>query len=350
MSCFAEALIDCPNIQSQLDLFFNTKMTLEAMPFAEFVTSPVNNFGLAQVINPTPGKIRTIDLIYQKRLLESSVTENVENPLCVATEKDGNCSAQYTIDPTQNIKRGMLITKADLRYNCENNPDYIAGVIARLIDVVERAVATQIAAEAVALNGGWEANVTPVINDQLIVQTLKAGTTADVYPFTMEEIDMAALQTGYGSDGVFISGGALLYQYFRRVLAGCCTDSGVDIGQIMNLYGKVVTYDKRLVAAYGNNLTSIMTRPGALALLTFNQAGWLNGTAVPEMAASYFSTAIFSPRLNIPMDITMKDDCGNLSINVIATTKLVAGPTDQFSAGDDFEGVNWVNEIKVTNT
>lgn len=348
MSCFVDSLIDCPNIQSQLDQFFNTKFVLETMPFAEFIMSDTNRNGISQTVNPAPGKIKTVELLYTKRRLESVLSSNVANPLCVATNKEGDCSSSYTIDPTQNISDNVLITAADLRYNCQANPDYFAGAIARLIDNVERGVATSIANEAAALTGGWEANVSPVIADQLIVKTLKDGTTQDLHPFTMEEIDLAAIQTGYGSDGIFISGGTLLYHYYRRALAGCCTDAGANIAAVMSMYGKVVTYDKRLVAALGNDV-SIMTRPGSMALLWFTQSGWLNGTPIPEQAADYFSTSIFSPRLNIPMDVVMKNDCGSVSIIVTATTKLVALPTDQFATGDDMDGVNWVNEIKVTN-
>lgn len=348
MSCLESALNTCPNIQYSLDTFFNTQMTLEAMPFAEFIMSDVNRNGITQAVHPTSGKVKTVQLKYNKRILETAVDENVANPKCVATEKRGDCISEYTIDPTQNVSANELIEASDVIYNCENNDTYIAGVIARLIDVVERKVASDMAAEVASLTGAWETNVSPVIADQLIVKTLKDGTTADLYPTTMEDIDMAALQTGYGSDGIFIAGGSLLYKYFRRAMAGCCSDSGVDIGAIMQMYGKTVTYDKRLVATLGDTI-SIMTRPGALALLYYTQLGWLNGTPVPVTASNYYKSVIFSPRLNIPMDLTMKDDCGALSIIVTATTKLVAGPTDQFSVGDDYEGVNWVNEIKVTN-
>ena len=323
-------------------------MTLEAMPFAEFIMSDVNRNGISQAVHPTSGKVKTVELRYNKRILESDLSSNVENPKCVATEKRGDCISNYTIDPTQNISADQLIEASDVIYNCENNDTYIAGVIARLVDVVERGVATSMSGEVAALTGGYEANVSGVISDQLVVNTLKAGTTDEIAPFTMENIDLAAIQTGYGMDGIFISGGSLLYQYYRRALQGCCSDSGTDIGGLMQAYGKVVTYDKRVASALGSTV-SLMTRPGALALLYYTQLGWLDGTPVPLIASNYYKTVIFSPRLNVPMDLIIKDDCGALSIIVTATTKLVAGPTDQFAAGDDYEGVNWVNEIKVTN-
>ena len=348
MSCLTSALNSCPNIQTSLDSFFNTSMTLEAMPFAEFIMSDVNRNGISQAVHPTSGKVKTVELRYNKRILESDLDTNVENPKCVATEKRGDCISPYTIDPTQNVSANQLIEASDVIYNCENNDTYIAGVIARLVDVVERGVATSMSSEVAALTGAYEANVSGVVADQLVVNTLRAGTTDEIAPFTMENIDLAAIQTGYGMDGIFITGGSLLYQYYRRALAGCCSDSGVDIGSLMQTYGKVVTYDKRVASALGSTV-SLMTRPGALALIYYTQLGWLDGTPVPLIASNYYKTVIFSPRLNVPMDLIIKDDCGALSVIVTATTKLVSGPTDQFAAGDDYEGVNWVNEIKVTN-
>jgi hypothetical protein len=45
-----------------------------------------------------------------------------------------------------------------------------------------------------------------------------------------------------------------------------------------------------------------------------------------------------------------KDDCpGELSISVTAQTQIITLPDNMFYVGDDFYGVNYLNEIEVKN-
>jgi outer membrane lipoprotein-sorting protein len=67
-------------------------------------------------------------------------------------------------------------------------------------------------------------------------------------------------------------------------------------------------------------------------------------------AGNYISTVIVSPRTGIPMDLTVSDTCGTVSVSLVATTKLVALPTDLFSQGDFMSGVNYIAPIKVVNS
>jgi hypothetical protein len=45
----------------------------------------------------------------------------------------------------------------------------------------------------------------------------------------------------------------------------------------------------------------------------------------------------------------MKDDCGNLSIVLTTTGKIVTLPTDIYEAADKFSGVNYVNCVSIVN-
>jgi hypothetical protein len=49
------------------------------------------------------------------------------------------------------------------------------------------------------------------------------------------------------------------------------------------------------------------------------------------------------------MDLNIKNDCGQISVQVVATTTLVALPLDLFQNGDENDGVNFSAVIKVVN-
>ena len=53
--------------------------------------------------------------------------------------------------------------------------------------------------------------------------------------------------------------------------------------------------------------------------------------------------------LGIPYDLTIKHDCGVISVSVIATTKLVALPDDMYQTGDHLDGVKGFAEVNVVN-
>jgi len=219
----------------------------------------------------------------------------------------------------------------------------------RLMDVLERSVATKTTDQAAALTGAWASDVQNVIANQLIVKTLKDGTTDEVYPFTMEEINTALMQTGY-CDTPAIFAGTKLFQYYKRVLAGCCANQGIDIGELFARYGLAVMYDKRVVSAFGNNDNAIVLQPKSTTLLNWTLNDWRNGidNSIVQ-GADYFSQVVVSPRTGLKYDLNVKDNCGTVSIILTATTKLVGMPTDLFPVGDTYQNVNFFNEIKVTN-
>jgi hypothetical protein len=57
---------------------------------------------------------------------------------------------------------------------------------------------------------------------------------------------------------------------------------------------------------------------------------------------------VFSPA-GVPIDLTMKDDCGNLSITMVAIGKIVTLPNDIYEASDKYAGVNYLNGLRVVN-
>lgn len=355
MSCLASSYVGCATLQADLTQYFNTcgaEMIREPMPFAEFITSPLNNNGLSQVIAPGNGKTRSVELTYQARIPESEVTEN-DADLCACDTTRGNCSQTYTIDPDENLSVCETISAANLRAICMPNDVFVMKKLAHLVDVLERRIATEIVQEASFLTGTWNGSEVPNINgtDQLVVKTLEDGSNFRPNALAMSEIDFALTASGYCAPAP-IFGGRLLYQYYRNMIAGCCADSGNDLAKHLSLYGKAVAYDPRVAATIsGGQNAGLVIQPGAVALLTWNEFGWNAGMPLPfNEGSNYARTMIVSPRLGIPLDVIVKDECpGTLTIVVSAVIKLVNLPSDIFPVGDKYRGVNFFNEILVTN-
>lgn len=343
----------CENIQGRLTDFFQTCSAAELReptPFFDFLNSEVNNNGLEQVISPGNGKVRTINLKYQKRFLESTVSTNQPNPKCTATDKPEDCIQAYEMDPGRNWQKGMLFSINDFRTICEDNQELFARNVMRLVNAVMRKMATDITNDAAALIGRWNTNVGNVVGaDTLEVATLKSIASGDISPITWELIDLAAMQTGYCQQK-FIFSGTDLYSYYRRgAFAGCCADEGLNVGDMFNRFGTTVMYDKRVASAAGANTFAWMVQPGALALLTYNQFAGNGAFDVVTQGATYEHRVIQDPQTGFPLDLTIKDDCGQISVNVTATAKVVGLPNDLYAVGDEQFGVKYFNRIKVVN-
>lgn len=323
------------------------------MPFPEFISSPINNTGLQQVISPGNGKVRSVELKYQARIPETDVVEN-DSDLCSCDSTRGNCSQVYTIDPSENLSICEKITASDLRDICEPNNEFVMRKFMHIIDALERRIATKITQQASFLTGSWVGGgEVPNINgtDQLVIKTKKDGDAFTLNPFAMPEIDFALSASGYCAP-VGIFAGRELYQYYRSLQAGCCATSGVNLKEMLDLYGKAVMYDPRVASTFsGGQNAGIVLQPGAVTMLTWNEFGWNAGMALPFMEGSnYARTLVVSPRLGVPIDVIVKDECpGILTITASAVVKLVNLPSDIFPVGDKYRGVNFFNEILVTN-
>lgn len=355
MSCLTTALQNCENIQDELNRYFPTCAAAtfkEPMPFAEYITSPVNRAGLSQQIAPGQGKVRTINLRYRKRFLESGVLSN-QAKTCVATDQVGDCLKEYGIDTTQNIQRGILIPEGFLNESCRNNADFFMETLMMLIDQLERKAASNLSTTAATAYGNYATDAAGVNGtDDLVVKTLVDATTKDEpWPNTMQKINTALMQTGYcGPHAIF--SGTLLYEYYRTLLSGCCTSTGVDLRKQFDLYGTAVMYDRRIQTAMsaGNQFSGLIVMQGALQLVEWVQNDWKdNLDSIFKQGANYYSTVIVSPRLGLKMDLRIADNCGDLSMILTATNKLVAMPPDMFPTADIYEGVNFVNKLLVTN-
>lgn len=347
MSASASVLNACATLQVELEEnWANCHMIREPLPFLEFLYSPENRQPIREIISTGGGKLRTVQVRYDQRIGESAVNSNQSVTSCSASTKRADYVKTYSMDINKNLQVEEKWDIQDLVHICRDNGVFMAERVQALIDALMRKLATVCATEAIALVGGWASDVTVDGQNELNVQTLRAGSTDQLYPFTMEEIDLALTKSGYCT-GVAIFSGTTLYQYARRVVAGCCSDSGVDLGSIYSQYGKAVMWDRRIKTAYGDEDKALVTQLGALQLLSFNM---FEGEGNMVAGADYRRLVIQDPLTGFPIDMTVKDDCGTISIILTATTKVVALPDDMFANGDVFDGVTYAATIEVVNS
>lgn len=344
-------LHDCPDIQAELNQLFNNSdsATLrEPTPLYDFLMSPINRGGYSQLVSPGKGRLRTVTQRYDQRLLESTVTQPGGARSCTATTQRGDLTNQCTIDPDDYWEVSEVINTNDFREACASSPEIVGRKIAAMINVLDRKVATDMTSQAVALVGNWNLNVENVTDDYLQVQTLKTG-TSDVSPAAFEDIS-AAIMLNSNTAGAAIFSGTTLWKYMRLLEKGCCSTDGIDLGAVLNSFGMSIMFDLRVQKALNKN-KAIAIQPGSLQVVTYNECTNDVGEALGvTVGANYQKQCIFHPVSGLPIDLTLSDDCGNISIFARATVKACGLPTDLFAPGDDMEGVTWVNGITVANS
>jgi hypothetical protein len=343
-----ETMVTCADLQANLDQYFPTCKKRPIEEFYNFLWSDANRSGIQQLISPTSGKRRTVVLKYDQPILEDQVTAtDTSVTSCVATTKRGNLSKEYTIE-TDGFKVEELIDPADLIDVCEGNGEIVARKMQNMIDALIGKLASDMADQAAALIGNWPTFVSPVINtNYLDIDTINAAGNPN--PIALEEIDFAITQSDF-CNGAMIFADRNLWKLYRLLAAGCCSTSGLDLNSMLAQYGKAVAYDRKVASngVAGAN-RSWVVMPGALQPIYFT----MNGNGVADAAgvtrASYTKGIIFDPETGTPIDLTVKDDCGEVSIIMKATQKLIALPDDMYPPSHEKEGFVGFAGIEVTN-
>lgn len=351
MSYHAALYTQCEDLQARLSaIFANTQeFQRDRSPFLEFVLSPDNENGINQVINPGGGKTRTINLIYDQPLLESSVTTE-SGRACRTAEGIGDKVATYEIDTAVVYESKEQIRISDLTTKCENNSDFIARRLLMHMIAVEKKVATVTATQAAAQLGNYSADVIAaqsLAEDfNLVVQTLDGTAAGNFKAGALELIQWAASASGFPNVVGF--GGRLLDQHIRTALVGCCTQWGVEVSAMLAEYGFAFAYDRRVAEALGSVSTkNLITEPGNFQLLRYVENAAMGTLGDLDFRNNAYVTD-FTPA-GVPVDITIVEDCKVLTIQVQASTKLVSKPNDMFQVGDNFVGVTGAAEVTVTN-
>lgn len=355
MSYTPDSLVACPNLQTNLTNIFNATSNVlytQPIPLTEFLMSPSNRNGLEQLVRPGGGKLRTVELTYQPRILESEVESDVAtSDLCTATTERGNTSAEYTIDETSNLFVQQKFSADSMIRSCEANELFFENQIMKMVVALDTKVNAKNATQTYALLGGWSAEVDQISNatlngNALELRTLVPSSTYEPFPVSIEALDAAAMVSGFGQYAVI--GGMTWFQYNRNLRAGCCTSYGLNVGEIQAFYGSANMYDKHVVAATGSGADNFVLANGAVQLLWYTRGEGLFGARYSGGAQNYGT--ITSPATGLDYDLVIKHDCYNISVTLTATTKVVGMPADMFQTGDDMEGVTGAALMTVVNS
>lgn len=348
----------CPDVQAALTDFYQScdpSFLREPMPHWDFLWSDMNTRGFQQAIVKSEAKKRTVVVTYDQRLLESEAEEiNSCDQKCVATKKRGNLSTSYEIDPCDIVEWSELIDGKDFMNVCQGNQMIIAKKIQRGIDVVIRKLATRLVERSIPLLGGWSADVDGTVSSKFLQIKTKKDGSIDPMPNTWQDVKFALMQSEFCDVPSAVISGSTFYKYAQLMESGCCTSSGLDIGDIAQRYGQAVLYDKRVQKAIGADKSWVI-QAGSLIPLWFT----LNNNGVSEISAAtlglgqqganYAKGVLADPATGFPLDVTISDDCGAVSLIIRGNADVKTLPNDMFAPGDDYEGVTGFAGIEVAN-
>jgi len=348
MSYVDNALVACANLQTNLDNAFTTgELVRDKIPALEALTS--YQHPMRMLNSPGGGKERKVEVIYQQRLQESSVTE-VDERGCTATAKPAELSTVYEMTgPIQ--ETATLFTASHLKDSCRDNGEVFATEIARMLNAMRRKIATQVTGEVSLLSGNWSTDVTVNANNAYEVATQKAN--GDWDPEALVDINIAARDlTEYTGDYIVVANSDM-WKYLKMIEIGCCANDGIDLRETFDMYGLAAMYDSRMATAMAAvDADAFLINIGSVQLLNYVEAPWLDGTPVgePFRGATYISQVFTDPVTGLLMELTVKDECrGKAHVILNAQVQSKALPSDLFASGDKYEGVNGINKIAISN-
>lgn len=353
MSYTPTSLVACPNLQEDLDRLFGAEPARyyrEPVPFTQYLMSPANRSELKDMVTMGDSKVKTVQAIYQPRILSSEILSN-QSDYCSASTERGTTSTTYTIDTTQNLKWEQTFDVDNLASACRDNADWFNDQILKGIAALDSAVNAKNATQAATLLGGFSSDVSGIpfltvsgTPSQIAVRTQKTASDTDLFPQTQQAIVSAAEASHFGQ---FITiGGFALHNYMKLMEHGCCANSGLDVASLQSEFGFASIRDRNVASAAGGNEFSWIISNGALQVIYYNR--WQGLFEQRDSNQSY--GVINSPITGMAYDLVIKHDCGVIDVSLIATTKLVALPDDMFQTGDHMEGVKGFAAIEVDNS
>jgi len=358
MSTILNTITTCPNLQGWLTDYFATCPAARRpeSPLFNFLYSGANRSNLRDVVNPVPGRKRTVTLVYDQPVSTTDVSVVAScDRVCDATTERGDASVDYTIECTDGLYVEEKIRLSDWNESCRSDGDIMVRKIANLLDGLMAKVYQKTAEEFPPLLGGWGSDVTGswIDADDFLQVSTEIASTDNLNVSAYQRIANAKMQSGYCLP-TFIVGGIDLYGYWQLMRAGCCTASGVDALALLNQLGEAVAYDRYVAAEFGNDV-SLMLQVGSTQLLTYNAVTPaiqnIGGLVDLDMTyRNYFEAIIEDPLTRFPVDLSIKSDCGVVHIVMTATSKAVALPFVLMPEGHPMEGVNWATGIQVVNS
>ncbi len=348
MSHSVNALITCPQIQEDLNnnfVQFDPLGSKDVQGFTDFVESPINTNGMLQnKVAGGNGKIRQVELVYTPPVLESAISSSAAK-LCVSTNKAGQLSHTYEIDPLVGTAYNEVFTIAEMALMCKDNSLWFAQRLQAMMDGMEKSIGTKNAAQLTLLTGGFGNGDNDVASGIKTIATKHSAAAGGLFNIdALSEILFSAMDAGYQGKP-FLFGYGEIFKYFKKMAAGAVAAEGLDYGTYAAQNDVVLVPDKKVKAALGAE-NFVMVAPGAVQMLRYLE---FEGSFNTVDDAAYKQTVITNPKNGRQYDFQLKNDCGNISVNLKLAHKLVGLPTDMFGTTDSFHNITWVNQFKITN-
>lgn len=356
MSTTGTTINPCPVIQSALNQWFQTcpASRRPQTPTLIWSNSEVNKSGINQVIQPTRGKKRTVELVFTQPAPTSDVTEVQScDKVCDATTEQGDEVVQYTIECTDGQRIERKVRLSDWNESCKADGQIILDTLVNMLDGLIPAIAEKQATELNPLLGNWSSDVDPAwlsVDQFLEVATKDANGKVDFQ--WLERFDLAKQMTGYCAPSL-VTGGSDLYSAWRLVNAGCCTNDGLDALSLVDQFGQAVVWDRYIANEFGNDVSLLLQSNSIQLLNVVWNTPMLELGGFVDLDLTYrngFQTVVADPVTGILVDLNIKEDCGVVHIVMTATTKTVGLPNNLYPAGHPLEFVTFANGIQVVNT
>lgn len=349
MSVFSLSLVNAEAIQQRIEEtypIFRGTGQFTFLPALNLLQSPINTNGVLQTtVAPGGAKKRIAKTVYAPRVREADISTSVAFN-CTSSNEAGQLEQTCEIDETAGVFVDEKIDRVALADISEDNESYIAGRVLALMDAAARKMETEVHTKLAAALGKFPDNDTSTdANDILKTVSTLVTSTDNTSLDAIEEIHYTRQLVGLPR--VFTIGDNLLTKYFTRLDAGCCADSyAVNFADFPGLNGLIHLHSNRTAAALGADEFFIYF-PGAAHIVSFNRFEGPNRIEDNSYKQMTLANPIF-PGLNF--DVTMKEDCGDLYIELGLAWELCTAPTDYFAIDDRLDGFNGILNGKVVNS
>ena len=349
------SFVSCPNIQLGLTEAWFNNQPLGNVNLVRFLLSDINKKDTFQrQLTPGDGKLRSVELVYGQRFLESSVGETARIA-CSGFSADGETSKVYEIDPTVGANKTFSMTLSSLQTRCEADELYLSKEILKAMNVLIQKMETDAAIAVIANSGNFATDVDN--GDPAGTTTLKTTKTKTsggaILTDAIEDVAFENMANDF-TETPYIFGGAIWEKYARALGAACCGDLGVNAGVYKDNSGVVIGYSQKVQANAANANDGYALIPGAVQMVTFNEFGGSSPWVLDDDSIKQGTLIYPDPALPLVFDYYAKYTCTDANtkvwdIGLGLAYDFMFLPADMFAVGDRLEGVNGVLGFRVSN-
>ena len=333
--------VDCPNLQNRLTDVFCQPGGMEALPLIGFLFSGENNPGTLQMVNGS--RIRTVDLVYTRRVLESEVDDYINYNTCTASIVRGETSSTYTFDENQGIEIARKFDLIDLARRCEQDETYFARLISELMDGAERKMETQAAVSLVANVGGFATIDTDGVAGG--VKTVTSKLSDGTIDYDAHQMIMQSARFNQFCSAPVIAGDYEVVNYYDAIKVGCCAQTGLDFSSVAQGIPTILP-SYRIGSAFADTSKFLVMEAGAAIPIWYNQyAGDLSARLSSD--THQFVTVV--SRRGIPFDLSVIRDCDTVHVKLKLAWDIFYKPTDMYENSDILDGVTGILTFDIVN-